>query len=75
MTEVKPFIKCVDYWPTQMPQRSMRAYKQMVSEGQILGHHVTYNRTTGTTLVEYYANQPHEWIRSELKRRAEIGEG
>ena len=69
MTEVKPFIKCVDYWPVEIPEEKLAAYKALIEEGQIRNHHVIHNRRTGTTTVEYYAIAPHEWIREELKRR------
>ena len=70
MTEVKPFVKCVDYWPEHIPQEKLAAYKQLIDEGQIRKHTVIYDRTAGSTTVEYYAIAPHEWIREELKRRA-----
>lgn len=70
MTEVKPFIKCVDYWPEQIPENKLAAYKQLIDEGQILKHHVIYERGTGRTAVEYYAIAPHEWILEELRRRS-----
>ena len=70
MTEVKPFIKCVDYWPGEMvPPEKLAIYKQLIEEGQIMKHHVLYNRQTGSTVVEYYSIAPHEWIREEMKRR------
>lgn len=71
MTEVKPFIKCVDFWPEAIPPEKLAAYKALIGEGQIRKHHVIYNRRTGSTTVEYYATVPHEWIREELARRAE----
>ena len=69
MTEVKPFIKCVDFWPVQIPPEKLNAYKQLIDEGQIRKHHVIYDRSTGSTTVEYYAIAPHEWIMEELRRR------
>ena len=69
MTEVKPFIKCVDYWPNHIPPAKLEAYRQLIDEGQILKHHVIYNQETGSTTVEYYAIMPHEWVREEMKRR------
>ena len=69
MTEVKPFIKCVDYWPCHIPPEKLAAYKQLIEEGQILKHHVIYERGTGRTVIEYYAIAPHEWILEELRRR------
>ena len=71
MTEVRPFIKCVDYWPMQIPDEKLEAYRQLIDEGQIRKHHVVHNRSTGRTIVEYYAIAPHEWIREELKKRSE----
>ena len=70
MTEVKPFIRCVDYWSGQIPDNKLAAYKQLIEEGQIRKHHVIYNRRTGSTAIEYYAIAPHEWIREELKKRS-----
>ena len=70
MTQMHPFIKCVDFWPVQIPPEKLDAYKQLIDEGQIRKHHVIYNRRTGSTTVEYYSTVPHEWVREELKRRA-----
>ena len=66
MTPVKPFIKCVDYWPEKISPFHMAAYKEMISEGQILKHHIIFNKTTGSTTVEYYSTVPHEWILEEM---------
>ena len=70
MTEVKPFIKCVDYWPCHIPPEKLAAYKQLIEEGQIRKHNVIVNQTAGSTTVEYYATIPHEWILEELAKRA-----
>ena len=70
MTIVKPFVRCIDYWPTPIPQKCLDAYAEMIKEGQIKKHHVTYNHTTGTTMIEYLSNQPHEWVKQELRARA-----
>lgn len=70
MTTVSPFIKCVDYWPGQIPPEKLEAYRQLIEEQQIRKHHVIYNRTAGSTTVEYYAIAPHEWILNELRRRS-----
>lgn len=69
MTEVKPFIKCIDFWPDGIPDRKMQIYKDMIAEGQIRNHHVIVNQRTGSTTVEYYSNIPHEWIRQEMAAR------
>ena len=68
MTKVKPFIKCVDYWPEQIPPEKFRAYKLLIQAGLIIKHHVIHSRDAGTTTVEYYSNIPHEWILEELKK-------
>lgn len=70
MTKVKPFIKCVDFWPCHIPPEKLAAYKQLIEEGQIQKHHVIYDRATGSTTVEYYSIAPHEWILEEMKRRS-----
>ena len=70
MTQIKPFVKCVDYWPEHIPDKKLVAYKQLIDEGQIQKHHVIYDRETGSTTVEYYAIAPHEWILDELRRRS-----
>lgn len=70
MTQIKPFIKCVDYWPEHIPDKKLAAYKQLIDEGQIQKHHVIYDRENGSTTVEYYAIAPHEWILDELRRRS-----
>ena len=69
MTEIKPFIKCVDFWPSGIPPEKLAAYKQMIDEGQIIKHHVLVNKRTHATTVEYFSNMPHEWVREELARR------
>ena len=66
---VKPFIKCIDYWPEQIPPEKLEAYKQLIEEKQIRKHHVLVNRQTGSTTVEYYSTIPHAWIREELAQR------
>ena len=68
MTEVKPFVKCVDYWPERIPPEKLKAYKQLIADGQIRKHHVIVNQMTGSTTVEYYATVPHEWILETLKK-------
>lgn len=70
MTEVKPFIKCVDFWPVRIPHEKLVAYRQLIDEGQIVKHQVIHNRKTGATTVEYYAIVPHEWILEELAKRS-----
>ena len=73
MKKVKPFIKCVDFWPEHIPPEKLAAYKQLIEEGQILKHHVIVNGRIGSTSVEYYAIAPHEWILEQLKERSENG--
>lgn len=70
MTEIKPFIKCVDFWPSGIPPEKLAAYKQLIEEGQIRKHHVIVNQRAGSTTVEYYSTIPHEWILEELKKRS-----
>ena len=70
MTQVKPFIKCVDFWPDRIPKDKLEAYRQLIAEEQIRKHEVVYNRETGSVTVEYYSTVPHEWILEELSRRA-----
>ena len=69
MTEVKPFIKCIDFWPDGIHERKLQIYKNMIAEGQIRNHNVIVNRRTNATTVEYYAIAPHEWIRQEMAKR------
>ena len=70
MTKVKPFIKCIDYWPGHIPPNKLKAYKQLIEEKQIQKHHVIMNRNSGSTTVEYYSTVPHEWILDELRKRS-----
>lgn len=70
MSEIKPFIKCIDYWPEKIPPEKLEAYRQMIQEGQIRKQHVIYNRESGSTTVEYYAIAPHEWILEQMKERS-----
>ena len=69
MTQVKPFIKCIDFWPEGIPDRKLQIYKDMIAEGQIRKHNVIVNKRTHATTVEYYAIAPHEWILQEMARR------
>lgn len=69
MTQVKPFIKCIDYWPGEIQPEKLAAYKQLIDEGQITKPHVIYSKRSGSTAVEYDAIAPHEWILEELARR------
>ena len=69
MTEVKPFIKCVDFWPDGIPPDRLAIYKQFIEEGQIRNHHVLVNNQTHATTVEYYAIATHELILQEMARR------
>ena len=69
MTKVKPLVKCVDFWPAKIPDGKLKIYGQMIAEEQIMKPHVTYDRRTGVTIVEYLAIAPHEWILEEMKRR------
>ena len=69
MEKIKPFIKCIDFWPDGIPDRKLQIYKDMIAEGQIRNHHVIVNQKTNATTVEYYAIAPHEWIRQEMARR------
>lgn len=68
MTEIKPFMKCVDYWPEHIQPEKLAAYKKLIGDGQIKKHHVIHNRQTGSTIVEYYAIMPHEWVLEELRK-------
>ena len=69
MTKIQPFIKCVDFWPDQIPPDKLAAYHQLIEENQIRKHHVIYNRRTGSTIVEYQSIAPHKWILEELAKR------
>lgn len=69
MTQVKPFIRCIDFWLEGIPDRKLEIYKELIAEGQILKHHVLVNKQTHATTVEYYAIAPHEWILQEMARR------
>ena len=69
MMTVKPSIKCVDFWPVQIPDEKLAAYRQLIEEGQIRLHDVMANKQTGSVTVEYYATIPHEWILEELAKR------
>jgi hypothetical protein len=69
MTQIKPFIKCVDFWPGQIPPEKLQIYKAMIKEGQIIKHQVLYNQLTGSTTVEYFSIAPHEWILQQMRQR------
>ncbi len=67
MQPIRPFLKCVDYWPGQIPAEKLAVYKKLIADKIIRGHHVVYNRATGSTTVEYSATVPHEWVMDALK--------
>jgi hypothetical protein len=69
MEKIKPFIKCVDFWPGQIPPEKLAVYKQLIQEEQIRKHYVIHNRQTGSTAVEYYAIAPHKWILEQMAER------
>ena len=71
MTQIKPLIKCVDYWPGQIPPEKLQIYKEMIREGQIRKHSVIYNQSTGSVTVEYSAIAPHEWMLQQMAERAQ----
>ena len=71
MTEIKPFIDCVDYWPGEIPQSRLDAYKLMVAEGQIMKQHVYLNKKYNSTIIAYRATVPHEWILEEMRKVCE----
>ena len=60
-----------DVWKMHIPDNKLDAYKSMIDDGHIQKHRVIYDRSTGSTTVEYYAIAPHEWILDELKKRSE----
>ena len=68
MHRAKPSLKCVDYWPTQIPPEKLAAYKRLHEAGQIGHWRVVYNRPEGSTTVEYRSTVPHEWILEDLAR-------
>ena len=59
-----------DTWSTHIPENKLAAYNALIREGLIKDPEVTYNTTTKTTIVEYSAEHPQEWIREELRKRA-----
>lgn len=71
MERIRPFVKCIDYWPEKIPPEKLEAYRQMIQESQIRKHHVIYNREAGSTTVEYYAIAPHEWILDQMRNIVE----
>lgn len=71
MTEAKPEIRCVDYWPEGIPRNKLLAYKLMIDAGQITKPHATGSRSTGAVAVQYLSTIPHEWMRQELAKLAE----
>ena len=69
MEKIKPFLKCIDFWPSGIPHEKLQIYKQFIEEGQIRKHHVLVNKQTHATTVEYYAIVPHVWILEEMAKR------
>lgn len=61
-----------DTWKRHIPPEKLRAYKQLIDEKVIRDPHVTYARIDKITIVEYSSEKPHEWIRAELAKRAEV---
>ena len=71
MEKVKPFVRCSDYWPNRIPKTRLIAYKELIDEGQIAEAKVIYNKSAGSTMVSYKANQPHEWVLERLRALVE----
>ena len=61
---------CKDTWTRQIPDNKLAAYRALIDDGQIRKHTVIYDRTAGSTTIEYYAIAPQEWIHDELRRRS-----
>ena len=66
---VPPHIYCVDYWPRGISREKLAAYRQMMDEGQLADLHGIFNKSFGSLLIFYFANQPHEWVLEALARR------
>ena len=69
ITRMKPFIKCIDYWPGEIPPDRLGVYKQLHAEEQIRIHQLIVNQDTGSTVIEYYAIAPHEWMLEQMAER------
>ncbi len=61
-----------DIWKMHIPENKLSAYKALIDEGIISNPHVTYNRTTKITTVEYFSDAPHEIVLQELKKRVGV---
>lgn len=72
MTTAVPHVKCVDYWKEHIPENCLKTYKSMIKYGQITKPHCTYNQEAGSTIVEYEATIPHDWILYEMKMAAQV---
>lgn len=59
-------MRCKDTWKKTIPPEKLTAYKQLIQEGRIQNPHVTFNKRTGYTTIEYDADGD---IKDELKRR------
>ena len=67
---MKPFIKCIDYWPGEIPPEKLNVYRQLNAEEWIRIHRMIMNRESGGTVIEYYSIAPHEWTLEEMAKRA-----
>ena len=67
-------MKFFDTWRRHIPPDKLNAYRSLIDEGRIRDVHVTYVRPIEETIVEYEAEDPHEMILEELKRRCSYGD-
>ena len=60
---------CKDTWTRPIPVEKLAAYRQMIEDGKITDLHVTYNRTTKVTYVEYDSELSHDEVLDEMRKR------
>jgi len=66
-------IPCRDYWPHGIPDEKLAIYKQLISAGLIANQRVIYNKKTGSVIVEYDSQIPHEWILDHARQAVAEG--
>ena len=67
-------IPCRDYWPNGIPEEKLAIYKGLIDDGLIANQRVIYNKKTGSVIVEYDSQIPHEWILDHARTAVAYGQ-
>ena len=73
MTQIKPFIKCIDFWPVQIPPEKLNAYKQLIDEGNAMRNCIGRNGyderiVSGKSLIVFLYKDGKPFVDIEIDR-------